>query len=114
MSNRIGILATIAITTASATAIWIAPNAYAQPDEDSPQWSCVDDGNRVCGPGNSEGKPAACYDDGGVIYALWPCEAWKPSDGYRRSDGSIVFSGGSDLATGPNAWDDGAYVGGYN
>lgn len=41
--------------------------------EDSPAWSCVDDGNRICGPGNPEGKPAACYDDGGVIVAAWPC-----------------------------------------
>lgn len=45
--------------------------------EDSPQWSCVDDGNRVCGPNNAEGQPAACYDDGGVIVAYWPCSPWK-------------------------------------
>ena len=41
--------------------------------EDDPWWSCVDDGNRICGPNNPEGKPAACYGDGGVIIALWPC-----------------------------------------
>lgn len=46
--------------------------------------SCVDDGNRICQPGNTEGKPAACYDDGGVIVAEWPCNAWKPSDGYQH------------------------------
>lgn len=33
---------------------------------------CVDD-DHMCLPGNSEGKPAACYDEGGVIVALWPC-----------------------------------------
>ena len=52
--------------------------------EDDPRWSCVDDGNRVCGPTNTEGKPAGCYDDGGVMVAPWPCEAWKPSDGYAH------------------------------
>lgn len=41
--------------------------------EDSPGWSCVDDGNHVCGPGNSEGKPAGCYDAGGVMVEAWPC-----------------------------------------
>jgi hypothetical protein len=33
---------------------------------------CVDD-DHICLPGNPEHKPAACYDDGGVIVALWPC-----------------------------------------
>lgn len=51
----------------------IIAQAQAAPMEDEPGWSCVDDGNRICGPGNPEGKPAACYDDGGVIVALWPC-----------------------------------------
>ena len=70
-------------TLATAAAVfalpwWVALPAWAAvPDEDSPEWSCVDDGNRVCGPDNDEGKPAACYDDGGVIVALWPCEPWK-------------------------------------
>jgi len=41
--------------------------------EDSPAWSCVDDGNRICGPANPEHKPAGCYDDGGVLVAPWPC-----------------------------------------
>lgn len=27
----------------------------------------------MCLPGNSEGKPAGCYDDGGVLIARWPC-----------------------------------------
>lgn len=47
--------------------------AQAAPMEDEPGWSCVDNGNRICGPNNAEGKPAACYDDGGVIVAPWPC-----------------------------------------
>lgn len=49
--------------------------------EGSPQWSCVDDGNRVCGPNNPEGQPAACYDEGGVIVALWPCHVVVNPDG---------------------------------
>lgn len=48
--------------------------AYASgPQEDEPGWSCVDDGNRICGPGNTNGAPAGCYDDGGVLVAVWPC-----------------------------------------
>lgn len=48
--------------------------------EDDPDWSCVDDGNRVCGPNNPEGKPAGCYDIGGVLIAYWPCSPWKETD----------------------------------
>jgi hypothetical protein len=62
--------------------------------EDEPCWSCVDDGNRVCGPNNSEGKPAGCYDDGGVLEYVWPCNPWKPSDGWVHRDGSITFPDG--------------------
>ena len=40
--------------------------------EDDPGWSCVDDGNRVCGPGNSNGVPAGRYDEGGVLVDPWP------------------------------------------
>lgn len=63
-----------------AAAVWQTAVSEAQADpcyEDQQCWSCVDDGNRVCGPGNTEGKPAACYDDGGVIVAYWPCQPWK-------------------------------------
>jgi hypothetical protein len=84
-----------AAALAVAGVVAMAPTAAASPYEDEPGWSCVDDGNRVCGPGNPEGKPAACYDEGGVIVALWPCH-------------SVSAAGGS------NAYDAGAYVGGYN
>ena len=53
-----------------------APAAHASTGailEDDPRWSCVDDGNRVCGPTNAEGQPAGCYDNGGVMVAPWPC-----------------------------------------
>jgi hypothetical protein len=40
--------------------------------EDESGWSCVDDGNRVCGPGNGQGVPAGRYDEGGVLVDPWP------------------------------------------
>ena len=40
--------------------------------EDESGWSCVDDGNRVCGPGNAQGVPAGRYDEGGVLVDPWP------------------------------------------
>ena len=54
---------------------------YHDISDDDPSWSCVDDGNHVCGPDNVEGKPAACYDDGGVIVALWPCHVVEIGNG---------------------------------
>lgn len=56
--------------------------AHATPiQEDQIGWSCVDDGNRICGPNNAEGKPAGCYDDGGVLVAAWPCYVVVNADG---------------------------------
>lgn len=50
--------------------------------EDDPRWSCVDDGNRVCGPHNANHVPAGCYDDGGVWVAPFPCrESIDPATG---------------------------------
>lgn len=46
--------------------------------EDEAGWSCVAGGNRICGPGNAEGKPAGCYGDGGAMVAPWPCGAVLP------------------------------------
>lgn len=54
--------------------------------ESDTEWSCVDDGNRTCGPQNAEGKPAACYDEGGVIVALWPCKSVVNADGSQDVD----------------------------
>lgn len=63
------------LTTIAAALIALAPIPADVPTvtEDSPAWSCVDDGNRICGPGNSNGAPAGCYDDGGVMVTAWPC-----------------------------------------
>lgn len=79
-----------ALLLAASATLLPCPQATATPDttghaptvqEDSPAWSCVDNGNRICGPGNPEGKPAACYDDGGVIMAVWPCHVVVNADG---------------------------------
>src|SRR5882757_7668717 len=61
------------------------------------QHFCVDDAPHVCLPGNSEGKPAACYDDGGVIVALWPCNPWEPNMGHRHADGTTTYPNGDVL-----------------
>jgi hypothetical protein len=60
--------------------------ALSEPLEDQPGWSCVDDGNRVCGPGNANGAPAGCYDDGGVLIAVWPC---TPHEGTGAAPGPL-------------------------
>lgn len=65
------------LTTLIATAIAFAPLAPAdQPTimEDQPGWSCVDDGNRICGPDNPQGVPAGRYDAGGVLVDAWPVD----------------------------------------
>jgi hypothetical protein len=77
-------LALAGIAAALATPAFIPP---AHQD----QWSCVDDGNRVCSPENNEGKQAGCYDDGGVLFAPWPCEAWQPSFGWHHADGTTTY-----------------------
>ena len=51
-------------------------NGYV-PQEDEPGWSCASMGNRVCGPTNVEGAVPGCYDEGGVLVALWPCKEVK-------------------------------------
>lgn len=78
----IGVAIGVALGIPAGAIISTPPVAWAAPvQEDEAGWSCVDDGNRICGPGNPEGKPAACYDDGGVIVALWPCHVVVNSDG---------------------------------
>ena len=91
--------ATTAIVVAGVvTAGVYAPEGSASPQEDDPGWSCVDDGNRVCGPQSDDwGHTPGCYDDGGVLVALWPCEAWKLSDGYRHPDGTITWPEGCQI-----------------
>lgn len=54
---------------------------YSEVNEDDASWSCVDDGNKICGPGNAQGAPAGCYDDGGVLLFRWPCHVQDLGDG---------------------------------
>lgn len=71
----------IAVSLGIAGLIGSAP-AYAEPiTEDSPAWSCVANGNRICGPTNTEGMPAGCYDDRGRLVAVWPCHLVVNTDG---------------------------------
>lgn len=42
--------------------------------EDESGFSCVDDGNKVCGPDNPAGVPAGLYDEGGVLIDVWPID----------------------------------------
>jgi len=79
---RAGVLAAVISATAGLAGITYH-NGYTP--------SCVDDGDRVCGPGNAEHIPAGCYDDGGVFVAPWPCAPWKPADGWRHADGSVTY-----------------------
>lgn len=86
-------------TLVAAAMITLAPMAghpadLPQVQEDDPGWSCVDDGNRICGPNNPEGKPAACYDDGGVIVALWPCHVVVNPDGSSDVYEGVVDANG--------------------
>jgi hypothetical protein len=46
-------------------------------EEDESGWSCVDDGNRVCGPNNAQGVPAGRYDEGGVLVDPWPADGYN-------------------------------------
>lgn len=83
-----------------------APDGHAVPAQaqaqHQPGFSCVDDGLRVCDPADAaaQGKPAACYDDGGVIVALWPCHVVIDP----RTGDSDVYTGAdahSDAGTDP-------------
>jgi hypothetical protein len=51
-------------------------NADGRIDEDESGWSCVDNGNRTCGPANPQGVPAGRYDGGGVLIDPWPVDSY--------------------------------------
>jgi len=56
--------------------------AHATPQEDDKDWSCVTQGNRVCGPdGDNFGHTPGCYDDTGRMVAAWPCHVVVNRDG---------------------------------
>lgn len=79
------------------SALLVSCSSEIQPLEDG-RWSCVDDGNRVCGPSTDNvvvdgvllsdptgprqlRVPAGCYDEGGVLVAYWPCYVAIDSEG---------------------------------
>lgn len=85
---------TTKIQALAAAALALAALAAGQPTAHSePGPSCVDDSPHVCAPGNPEGKPAGCFDPGGVLVAEFPCKPWAPSDGYEHGDGTITYPG---------------------
>lgn len=59
------------------------------PEEDDLGWDCVRNGNRICGPDNTQGRPAGCYDELGLLVAPWPCHVVINADG-----SSDVYDGG--------------------
>lgn len=83
----------------AAASLVLAPVSNAEPPGDQPGVSsCVDDAPRVCGPDNTLGAPAGCYDDGGVLEFAWPCTPWEPNMGYQHPDGTITYPNG-DIGT---------------
>ena len=53
--------------TASTPAAGVSDdNADGVITEDESGWSCGDNGNRICGPGNPQGVPAGRYVESGV------------------------------------------------
>lgn len=64
-----------------ALAAVIAATMFSPTMEDSPSWDCITMGNRICGPGNSQGVAPGCYNDGGQLVAVWPCHIEINSDG---------------------------------
>lgn len=52
---------------------------------------CVSEDDMICAPGNEQGVPAGCYDDGGVLEFEWPCIGWTPEDGYVHGDGTVTY-----------------------
>lgn len=55
--------------------------AVQMPNEDDPDWDCRTQGNRICGPRNSQLVEPGCYNDGGTLVALWPCHVVVNPDG---------------------------------
>lgn len=67
----IGLLAAPLISAHDTPNDAISARVITSSADDSPAFSCVDDGNRICGPGNAQGAPAGLYDTGGVLMLTW-------------------------------------------
>lgn len=53
--------------TTSATTSTTAGSTNTSIQEDEAGWNCARNGNRICGPGNSEGATPGCYRDGHLV-----------------------------------------------
>lgn len=68
----VGVAAVTAPAAAITPTVTFSPREAPQAvTEDSPLWDCTMMGNHICGPGNSNGVPAGCYDQGGVMVKPW-------------------------------------------
>ena len=73
MNRTIALVFKAALGAGLALGFTAAPHGDAHADdttvifEDDPRWSCVDDGNKVCGPGNAQGVPAGRYDEAACL-----------------------------------------------
>jgi DNA uptake protein ComE-like DNA-binding protein len=47
--------------------VQVVPARPAEVHDDDPNFNCATAGNHVCGPGNTEGLAAGCYDDGTLV-----------------------------------------------
>ncbi len=66
----------------AAFALITTPNATGDAiTEDSPAWDCRVDGNRICGPTNTQQVAAGCFNDLGAMVAAWPCRVVVNADG---------------------------------
>ena len=114
--NRIIALVVVkaALGTGLALGFAAAPRgtAHAEPspviEEDSPQWDCRYDGNRICGVGAtlSDGS-LAIPGDYSKMTTAGPGAIYCPP-----ADDTVTDRNG--VPVGPLAYDVGAYVGGYN
>lgn len=78
-AHRIAITATLA----AGIALVLPAIAAAQPQEDDPGWSCVNDSSpSVCGPLSDDwGHAPGCYNDQRELVAAWPCSVVVNPDG---------------------------------
>lgn len=86
MNNTHRIALAVGILIGAAIGVPVGPaiiNAQAQPaiQEDDPGWDCRTMGMRDCGPANTQGVTAGCYNDAAELVAVWPCHVVVNADG---------------------------------
>lgn len=121
------VAAKVCLGSSLALGLWQCSDAMAELDkstqgpqacqEDMPCWDCHTMGNLVCGPQGSTGPQGTLPADQVPDLTYCPTDqTW--SDHWHWCPGGDPTLGHQShlikMATGPNAWDLGAYVGGYN